>query len=165
MKLTAFTCSLSIVIAGVLLLAPACQQQVPDTRAADELALREVEAEWSKANAAKDIDKVAALYTDDAVNLPANEPAERGKEAIKAGLKKLFAKPSYTPSGQVTRVEVARSGDLGITHGTYSDTWNDAKGKPLSDQGKWITVYRKQADGKWRCILNIGNSDLPSPPK
>jgi len=152
-------------IAGLLLFTPACQQQVPDTRATDEQALRDFEAQWSKANAARDVEQIVGFYADEASNCLPNEPVQTGKEAIRAGYKKLFAQPGYTNASQVLKVEVSRGGDLGVTHGTGSDSWLDAAGKPVSDKGKWVTVYRKQAGGKWKAILNIYNSDLPAPPK
>ncbi|MCX6635202.1 MAG: DUF4440 domain-containing protein, partial [Acidobacteria bacterium] len=58
---------------------------------------------------------------------------------------------------------VARSGDVAYSHGTYAMTMNDAKGKPVNDKGKFVTVYRKQPDGKWKVVADIINSDLPAP--
>jgi uncharacterized protein (TIGR02246 family) len=165
MKRAAFRFALPIIIAGFLLSNPACQPKAPDTRAADEQALREIEAEWSKATAAKDVERIVSFYAPGGVNCPANEPMETSIDAIRAGQKKFLGKPGLTLTSEVRRVEVSRSGDLGITHGTDSWSATDEKGRQTSDKGKWITVYRKQADGKWKVILNIGNSDLPAPAK
>jgi len=156
--------SLSIALAGVLL-APACQQQQPpDTRAADEQALRDIEAEWSKAGAAKDIEKIMSFYADDAKNYRANAPIESGKDAIRAGQIKESAQKDYAMSGELSGVIVSSGGDLGITYGTSQTSWTDAAGKPALDKSKWITIYRKQPDGKFKCIMNIFNSDLPPQP-
>lgn len=35
------------------------------------------------------------------------------------------------------------------------------KGKPMSDKGKYIVVLQKQADGSWKIVRDISNSDLP----
>jgi len=64
---------------------------------------------------------------------------------------------------QLTKVEAARSGDLAYGYGTYELTMNDAKGKPMTDHGKILEIWRKQADGKWKCGTDIWNSDLPVP--
>jgi ketosteroid isomerase-like protein len=40
---------------------------------------------------------------------------------------------------------------------------NDPKGKPVNDKGKYVTVYGKQPDGKWKVVVDIFNSDLPAP--
>jgi ketosteroid isomerase-like protein len=61
-------------------------------------------------------------------------------------------------------VEVAQSGDIGYTSGTYEFTMNDASGKPVNERGKYLEVWKKQADGKWKCVMDIWNSDLPVAP-
>ena len=37
---------------------------------------------------------------------------------------------------------------------------NDANGNPIEDKGKYIEIWRKQKDGKWKCTADIFNSDL-----
>jgi ketosteroid isomerase-like protein len=59
-------------------------------------------------------------------------------------------------------VEVAKSGDLACLSGTYELTMNDPSGKPANDHGKYVEVWEKQADGKWKCGADIWNSDLPA---
>jgi ketosteroid isomerase-like protein len=56
---------------------------------------------------------------------------------------------------------VAKSGELGYTSGTYQMTFNDPSGKPISDTGKYVTVWKKQSDGGWKVLLDSFNSDLP----
>jgi ketosteroid isomerase-like protein len=40
---------------------------------------------------------------------------------------------------------------------------NDKDRKPLTDKGKYTTVFRKQADGSWKGVSDTVNSDLPLP--
>jgi len=43
----------------------------------------------------------------------------------------------------------------------------DASGKTISDKGKYLTVWKKEADGDWKVLVDTYNSDLPpipSPP-
>ena len=56
----------------------------PDTRAADEKAIRDMETAWVKEFAAKDMDKIVAHYADDGMVLLANAPTMVGKDAIRA---------------------------------------------------------------------------------
>ena len=42
-------------------------------------------------------------------------------------------------------------------------TVNDAKGKPVTDRGKYVEAWKKQADGAWKVVEDIYNSDLPAP--
>jgi ketosteroid isomerase-like protein len=38
---------------------------------------------------------------------------------------------------------------------------NDAAGNPVTVRGKWVGVWKKQADGQWKLVADIGNSDGP----
>jgi ketosteroid isomerase-like protein len=42
-------------------------------------------------------------------------------------------------------------------------TTPDPAGKPVTDRGKYVTIWKKQADGSWKVIADIFNSDLPMP--
>lgn len=156
-----------LILAGclaLLLFTAACQTQAPpDTRAADESALRDLDAQWSKAAAAKDAEKTVSYYAENAVLMPPNAPIATEKEAIRTEWKNLLASPGYTVGWKATRVEVARSGDLAYLSGTYESTMNDASGKPVNDRGKYLEVWKKQADGTWKAVADIFNSDLPLP--
>ena len=132
-----------------------------DTRAADEAALRKLDDEWSKAAGAKDLEKTVSYYTDDALVMPPNSPVLQGKDAARAMWKSMFAVPGFGGGWKATRVEVAKSSDLGWTSGPYEITETDASGKPMTDKGKYLAVWKKQADGSWKCVADIFNTDLP----
>ncbi len=144
---------------SLLLLTSACTQQPPDTRAADEAAIRDLDAQWSKAASANDLDGTVAFYSDDATVLPPNAPIATTKAAIRALWTSLLV-PGAAVSWQATKVEVSRSGDLGYLLGTYVVTLKDPQGKPV-DSGKLVEVWKKQPDGKWKCAVDTYNSDLP----
>jgi ketosteroid isomerase-like protein len=84
------------------------------------------------------------------------------KEAIRNTWKDLFAIPALVIAWKPTRVELGKSGDMAWVSGTYELTMNDASGKPMSDRGKYLEVWEKQADGNWKCAADIWNSDLPA---
>jgi ketosteroid isomerase-like protein len=154
------------VLGSALALMTGCTAQQPpaasDTRAADEAAIRAADIAWSKVGEAKLVDQHVAYYTEDAVVLPANGPLTTGKDAIRKVIADLYAMPGMSVKWQPAKVEVARSGDLGYSQGTYEMTGMvDAQGKPVTDRGKYVEVWRKQADGSWRCAVDIFNSDLP----
>src|ERR1043166_8321389 len=77
-----------LLIALSLSLLTGCPQQATtttaDTRSADEAALKNLDAEWSKAAGAKDVDKTASYYSDDAIVLPPNMAAINGKQGARA---------------------------------------------------------------------------------
>ena len=149
---------------ALLLLASACSQQTPaDTRAADESAIRDLDAQWSKTAAANDLEGTVSYYSDDAYLLPPNAAIATGKQAIRAVWASLLG-PDVSVSWQVSKIEVFRSGDLGYVVGVYTLTMKDPRGKPVMDRGKLVEVWKKQADGKWKTVADIFNSDLPPPP-
>ena len=149
----------------VLSLSTACQQQaqttVADTRAADEATLRTLDAEWSRAAGAKDVEKTVSYYADDALVMPPNSPVLTGKAAARAMWSGMFSAPGFGGGWKATKVEVARSGDLAYVTGSYEITENDASGKPMTDKGKFLEVWKKQADGSWKCVVDMFNTDLP----
>lgn len=126
-----------------------------------ERMLRELDAQWSKAAAAKDLELTIAYYSDDAIVLPPNAASAATKEAIRNVWKDLLATPGLAITWQPNRVQLAKSSDMAWVSGTYELTMNDPSGKPINDRGKYIEVWEKQADGNWKCRADMWNSDLP----
>ena len=141
-----------------------CANSTPDTHDADVAALKDTEAAWVKDAATKDVDKWVAHYTDDAsVLLPAT-PLLTGKAAISGALKPMMSDPNFAVTFGATKVDVAKSGELGYTQGTYSLTGSNPKTKaPEIEKGKYLTVYRKQADGSWKAVEDTFMADAPPP--
>jgi ketosteroid isomerase-like protein len=125
-----------------------------------EQLLRDLDAQWAKAAAAKDVAQTIAHYSDDAIVLPPNATSAATKEAIRNVWKDMFASPSLVISWQPTRVQVGKSGEMAWVRGTYELTMNDASGKPIDDRGKYLEVWEKQTDGNWKCAADMWNSDL-----
>jgi uncharacterized protein (TIGR02246 family) len=154
--------ALSAVLALPLVIA-GCNATPVDTRAADEATIRSLDAQWSKTAAAHDLNGTLSYYSDDAVLLPANLPIANTKDAIRTVWAELAA-PTSDISWQVTKVDVAKSGDLAYCFGTYTLNMKDPQGKAISDKGKFMEVWKKQADGNWKTVADTYNSDLPAQP-
>ena len=146
----------------IFLLLFSCTALAADTTAIEQ-ALRDLDAQWSAAAGAKNLEKTVSFYSADAIVMPPNAPAATSSEAIRKGWQDLLASPGLVISWKTTKVEVAKSGDLACLSGTYELTMNDASGKPVNDHGKYVEVWEKQSDGKWKCGTDIWNSDLPAP--
>jgi|SRR5580658_202111 ketosteroid isomerase-like protein len=153
------------IVCGCLALvsfASGCGQQAPkDTRAADESALRDLDAQWSKAAAARNVDATVSYYSDDASLLAPNAPAVGDKQSIRAAWAALLG-PDTSLSWQASKVDVARSGDLAYVMGVYQLTTKDARENFTTDRGKYVEVWKKQADGSWKTVADIFNTDLPA---
>jgi len=150
-----------------LLLTVGCQEQVREaahSHEADIKSLRDVEIAEEQAWSSRDLEKVLSFYADDATLMYPNMAPVAGKDAIRAYEKQFFADLSFAIQYQITGVEVAQSGDLGYTQGTFTDTMTDPRtGRVVTDRGKWLTVRKKQADGNWKIVRDTYSSDLPLP--
>ena len=147
--------------------APAPAPPPPDTREADAKALRDTEDVWQKDTDAKNVDKLVAHYTDDATLMAPGMPAANGKDAIRKALKEMTEDPALSLKFRTSHAEVAKSGDIGFTQGSYTMVMtNPATKKPMNDKGSYVTVYIKQADGAWKAVEDIATSEgPPTPPK
>ena len=148
-------------VALLVLAANGCAPQVDI--AAEQAAIRDLtDVQWLNAEQAKDVDTVLSFFADDASVLSPNAPIVTGKEAIRARLSEEYSGPGFAISWQTTKVEVSRSGDLAYSHGTYEVTVNVPEGNPVTDKGKWVTVWEKQPGGTWKVVIDIWNSDGPA---
>jgi ketosteroid isomerase-like protein len=147
----------TLLVALTLSLAAAAVCLAGDTKA--EQAVRNADAEWSKAAGAKDLDKTVSFYADDAIVLPPNQAAVTTKTGIRDLWKGLIdGLPDI--SWKTTRVEVAKSGDMAFLVGSYELTMKDG----TKDKGKYCEVWKRQSDGKWKVGADMFSSDLPATP-
>jgi ketosteroid isomerase-like protein len=126
---------------------------------ADRTAIRQGIENYSKMANAKDWKGAAALWAEDATRLPPNQAAIQGRAAIQAALE---AFPPIS-NHQVQTLEIEGRGDLAYSRVNYSLTVTPAGAVPIEDRGKYLGIWRKQADGSWKVLREIYNSDLPLP--
>lgn len=65
----------------------------------------------------------------------------------------------WTPKGAL----VAASGDLGYTHGTYELQSTAEDGSAKIGHGQYVSIWRRDTDGRWRVIVDIGTPPGASP--
>jgi uncharacterized protein (TIGR02246 family) len=126
---------------------------------ADRAAIRQSGENYAKSVNAQDSKGAAALYADDAIVLVPNHAAVEGRAAIQAWMET----PPPVSNFQMQSLETEGQGDLAYDRGTYSVTMTPAGAGPIEDHGKYLTIFRKQADGSWKVVRDIWNSDLPVP--
>lgn len=100
-----------------------------------------------------------ANYSDSAVVMMPGMPAMRGRMAYESGFKGMMDAMKVTAATFHTD-DVMASGDLAIETGTFEMTTVPKGGKPMEDKGKYISVWKKQADGSWKIVRDINNSDM-----
>src|SRR5262245_12499309 len=115
-----------------------------------------LDREWS--GTTKDPAKFLTYYASDATAYPQGMPKVTG-QALKDTFMQMAGSPGFALEFAPTKVEVASSGDVGWTTGTYKMTMNGS-----TDAGKYVAVWRKQQDGSWKVVEDIFNSDMGEPP-
>jgi len=146
-----------------LLISTGCAPAPADTHDADVKAIKDTEAAWNQAFSAKDVGKTVSFYTDDASLLLPNAPAISGRDGIKQALQPMLADANFSLHFESVKVDAARSGEMAYSQGTYTMTLTDpGTKKPLTDKGKYLTVYKKQA-GDWKAVEDTVSSDQPLP--
>ncbi len=134
-----------------------------DARAEDVKAILELERQAREAAEAKDLDRYVSFYADDASLFWPGVPMVTGRAAIREFMGAFLSMPAFSLIFETAKVEVSGAGDLAYSYGTNRVTLVDPAGNRMKDRGKYVTVYRKQPDGSWKVIADIGNSDLPTP--
>jgi ketosteroid isomerase-like protein len=147
-----------------LLGATACAPEAPaaataELTDADRAGIAQTTNEFEEAIRASSFAAAAEIYTTDAIVLPPNAPTATGRAAIQSYFE------SFPPLTQfdLTDGTAEGSGALAFVPGTYAMSYSMPDGTTVSDTGKYIVIYRKETDGRWRVSHDIFNSDIPLP--
>jgi uncharacterized protein (TIGR02246 family) len=127
---------------------------------AEEQLIRGVSMQWLEYERAKNAAAIAGLFAEDGTLFRENQEPVVGAAAIVAYIEDDYAKnPSQVVSWTTDRVEVAGSGDVAAEYGTWNTT-NGGQAGNESDNGKYITTYRK-INGTWKVVGDISLSTKP----
>ncbi len=85
----------------------------------------------------------------------------RGPEAIRARMEAAFSDSSLRLTWEPLRAEVSRSGDLGFTVGRWESVRGDTAGAESWTQGLYVSIWRRQTDGSWKVVMDLGNPTEP----
>jgi len=115
--------------------------------------IKVLEAKWQQAFAAKDGEAIAGFYADDAEIADPGAPVAASDTERRKSIQALLTDPNFKLSFASNRELAAKSGDLAYSRGHYSITTTDrATNKPVSGNGYYLTVWRRQADGSWKAV-------------
>jgi len=70
---------------------------------------------------------------------------------------------SFTLTWNPLFAEVSQSSDIGYTYGLWQLKEKNEFGKEISDEGTYVTIWKKQSDSTWKWTLDIGNKGLKKP--
>ncbi|MFQ5948596.1 MAG: YybH family protein [Acidimicrobiia bacterium] len=122
-----------------------------------EKASEEASRRYLEAVRAKDPAGCAGIYTEDANFLPAGRPMIHGRRAIQGVWAELL--DHGVDRVELTAVDVQEHGDLALEIGEYSLIVKPPDESESEDQGKYVKVWKREADGAWRWHIDIFNSN------
>jgi uncharacterized protein (TIGR02246 family) len=141
--------------------APAKAPEPPADPAALRDAIQAREREWSAAYLAGNAAGVAAMYTEDGAQIQPSGDWYRGRDGIAKALQAQFDTVAVTAREDITD-EVFAAGDYVVEIGHYSYQGTSKTNKaPRSAAGRYMVLWRKDADGVWRLHRDIGSEALP----
>ena len=153
---------LFIALSGIALIAASCSTPCPTPAEVETIDMDAVTAEigaletaYQTASNDKDTEGLLAYYAEDAQSFPPNKEPRVGKEAMRAAMNE---NPN-TGNGSMTlsTLDVWADGDIAVETGTWTDL--DSSGA-VAASGIYMSIFEKR-DGKYVCIRDIWNSDMP----
>ena len=141
-----------ITLLGILMTAlVACQAASPGSSTDEEAAVRRGTQRFLEAHRAKDWPGVAAAYTEDAVLLPPNAPAVKGRDEIR----RWFEANEQNTSIDLEIAEIEVRGDLAYVWGLSTVTIEEPGAEAIVFSGKYLDIRRKQPDGTWLVSVDM----------
>jgi ketosteroid isomerase-like protein len=136
---------------------------------AEKAAVRQADTDFSTASEKRDFESFLTFISDSASFYSQGGQINRGRKAVGDDWKPLFDPAGPSLTWRPTDADVSASGDLGYTRGVWKVVVDGPQGH-REGTGKYVTIWRKEADGKWRVVVDIGNPDqapeasAPPPP-
>jgi len=123
--------------------------------------VEDIFATYSAANVQGDVDRYLSLWDENGVKMSPGKPAVYGKNAIGEGKRKSAKKWIYL-SQDIKVEETQVFGNFGYARGTYTTSAKATSGETTSSaDGKFLTIFKKQADGSWKIYRDCVNSNVP----
>ena len=146
-----------LVLVGVMISITGCSTLPFDPASEGEKLLKR-DREWADlASAGKDVEKIASYWSEDAIVIPQGQPVVEGKAAIRAFVASSLQIPGFRIHWVSERVSFSPDGRLAYMNGKNTMTVPGANGALVTLAGRGITIWRLEADGQWRCVVDIWN--------
>jgi ketosteroid isomerase-like protein len=138
----------------------ACSTAPSVDMAAEQQAVAAASDSIMAAESARDIDAVMAFYADDAIMHMEGMPETTGKDKLRAVYLSFMNDSTILSfSGTRSGLEMAPGGGMALDHGINRFQVQGPNG-PTEVLGKYIAVWRKQADG-WKVAAVAATNDAP----
>jgi ketosteroid isomerase-like protein len=148
----------------LLVLFVGCSQRGFDP-AAEQTKLLRRDAEWADlASAGKDVEKIVSYWSDDAVLIFPGQPVLEGKAAIRAYVTESLKTPGFKIHWVSEKPTFSPDGKLAYMRGKDELTVPGQNGAPVTLHLRGISIWRLDADGQWRCVVDISNEEPSAAP-
>jgi len=129
----------------------------------DVAAIENVLNQYAVAMNSGDLELWLSLHADNIVKMVPDAPAILGKEELRAHFTPIF--DNFTNEMTLYPEEAQADGDLGYAWGNYTLSMTPiAGGDTAFLDGKYLTIYKRQADGSWKMSHDCYNSYVPPSP-
>src|SRR4030095_4525332 len=147
---------ISLLLLATCLSALAEQENKNDPALADaRKAIDKGNAQWVEAWDKADASLIASLFAEDGVMLGRNGKVLKGPQQVRERRKTVLEAVGKVAKATVTTVDLWLDGPTGYETGTYSYKYQE-KGKSVTDEGRYVTIWRRQSDGTWKIIVDMG---------
>lgn len=156
------SCALPLLV--FLLVLVGCSQRGFDP-VAEEAKLLRRDIEWADlASAGKDVEKIVSYWTDDAVLIFPGQPVLEGKAAIRAYVAESLNTPGFKIHWVSEKPAFSPDGKLAYMRAKNELTAPGPNGAPMTVHLRGISIWRLDADGQWRCVVEMSNEESPAAP-
>ena len=134
----------------------AASQAVPGTEE-----VREAQTARMNALAQGDVDAYLSVYMDDAVWMPPGATEILGKEAARPRITQTFEAATLEPVFE-PQEQTVMSPEWIADRGHYSVVVTPkAGGESRQEVGFYLTIWRRDAEGRWKIYFDIWNTNRP----
>ncbi|HEY6348861.1 MAG TPA: DUF4440 domain-containing protein [Candidatus Angelobacter sp.] len=150
-----------MILFRVLILSLAMFVAAPNQQSSSvEDGIAKIRLDWARDLHEKRLEEIAMLYAPDAVFISPDVGRVTGRAAIRELCKNVMQ--MFTSDLTFHSIKTENSGSLAYDSGDFRETLTKlADGTKSDDQGSYLMVFKRQADGNWLIAQQMWS---PSPP-
>ena len=115
--------------------------------------VKAADAAWAEAAASKSVERMLEFYDEEAVFIAQDGRVISGREGLRAAWTAFFGAPGIKLSWQAQVVRGSQSHDLAFSYGSWRFE-QGASGQKTKQSGTYVFVWKRQADGKWKVLVD-----------
>jgi ketosteroid isomerase-like protein len=145
-----------------IMFAGGCSQP-PFDAASEGRKLLQRDAEWAQAASdGKDVETIVSYWSDDAEVIEPGQPVLQGRAAIRAYVADSLKVPGFKIHWVSENPVFSPDGKLAYMPGTDEMTVPGSNGALVTMHMRGISIWRRDPDGEWRCVVDIANESPPT---